>query len=173
MEQRKIVITGLGVVSPNGISDSKRDMSHIYISTKVMAKPDEVYALLKDSQRIRKLVPQLRRVEILTKYSRNRRVSEWEADVESTRFQWKQEDSFEDERLLWLFYMAEGDCASFQGKCTVIPLGQVCRISIEITFDWGIPYLGQYVGRVLEKKVKRNLIRMIAILRKEASLGIP
>lgn len=129
---------------------------------------------MKGIEKFPQLMPQVRRVRVVSKLQQNCQVSEWEVEVEGTVFRWRQEDVYDDQQLSWSFCMLAGDCGTFKGQCLVrtTDSDSASKLTVDISFDWGIPQLGRHVGQVLEEKARRNLTRMIAVLRKEASRSI-
>lgn len=143
----------------------------IRVSTTVNSSPKAAYKTLKDIEQLPKLMPQLKKARILWDLPPNRRISEWEVDIEGTRFRWKQEDNYNDKQLTLIFRVIEGD---YRAKGRWIISGESsnkAKITVEATFDWGISTLAAHVGPILEQKAKKNFIRMLAVLRKEAWAG--
>ena len=146
-------------------------MSAFRISTTVKAEPLAMYSLLKSVGKFPELIPQVKKAKVLFRLPQNHQVSEWEVEIEGTAFKWKEEDIYHDQGLSWSFRMLEGDCGSFEGQWLVTPSGSISQLTLDVSFDWGIPRLGRYTGPALERKAKKNLTRVVAILRKEARCG--
>ena len=145
-------------------------MASLKISTKVKVAPSTLYGFLKNVGTFPEFMTQVKKLTVKSMPLQNHRISEWEVEVEGTTFWWKEEDIYDDQNLLWSFHMVEGDFERFQGRLLVKPAGSISQLIADISFDWGIPRLGQFVGPTLERKVKTNIFRMIAVLRKQATI---
>ena len=145
-------------------------MASLKISTKVKVEPSTLYGFLKNVGKFPEFMTQVKKLKVISMPLQNRQISEWEVEVEGTTFWWKEEDIYDDQELLWSFHMVEGDFERFQGRWLVKPAGSMSQLIADISFDWGIPRLGQFVGPILERKVKTNIFRMITALRKQATI---
>lgn len=141
-------------------------MSPIRVSTIVDGDMENVYAALKKVERFQEFMPPIRNVKVLWCLPPNRQISDWEVEVEGVIVHWKQEDTYDDERHSIFFRTLEGDNVS-TGRWTV-EKSQPSRakVTIEATYDWGIPKLGKHVGPALDRLAKAHLIKMVAALRK-------
>lgn len=146
-------------------------MSSIRISTLVKGSPENVFGILKETERLPEFMPQIRRVHILWRLPPHRQISEWEVEIEGTIIRWKEEDTYDDENCILAFRVIEGDYRA-EGRWIVEKVhASMARVMVEATFDWGLLNLSKYVGPVLEKKAKKNFRRMVAALRRNVGAG--
>jgi len=147
-------------------------MGSLRISTLLKGNAVANYSMLKEIERFREFMPQIRKIKVLWRLPPNRQISEWEVEVEGITIHWKQEDTFDDEHRTFTFRIIEGDYrAEGSWKIDEVTTSR-SKISIKARFDWGIPILGQQVGQALERKAKRNFMRMVAAFRKAQRDGV-
>jgi ribosome-associated toxin RatA of RatAB toxin-antitoxin module len=174
MERRKAIRAPLSVpVHAGPVSESSiSETSQVRISTLVSGEPLSVYRVVKDVERFPEFMPQIRKIKVLWRLPTNRQIAEWEVEIEGTAIQWKEEETYDDTQHTLAFRTIEGDYKA-EGRWIVEEVRpSQTRLTVEATFDWGLPRLGKHVAPVLERKAKEHLMRMVAALRRAVRTSV-
>lgn len=146
-------------------------MDSVKISTTVKGDPQDVFNILRNLEQFPSFMPQVKRAVVLWRLPPNRQISEWEVEIDGATIRWKEEDAYDDQQRSIAFRVIEGDYRA-EGRWEV---EKACfsgtKVTLEVTFDWGLQNLDKYVGPVLKKKAKKNLSKMVAALRRNMRTG--
>lgn len=142
-------------------------MITIKVSTLVKADKKKVYDVIKDMESFPKFMRNVRKLEVLERHP-NRLLTLWEVEVDGAIVMWKEKDVFDDKHLRMKFKMTEGDYGSYGGEWRVTASSEKTNIELQVDVNWGIPVLGRYVGKVLERKMRVGLKGMLKAITTKA-----
>jgi predicted amino acid dehydrogenase/uncharacterized membrane protein len=130
-------------------------------SSIIVKQPKEaVYNLLKNMECFPEFMENVKQVTLL-EGRRDRTITEWEIDLDSTAIIWKQENIFDDRQMSIRFKMLEGDFGRYEGEWNLFGLLTGTEIRLSIVMDWGAPALARYIEDVLKKKTQDILDGML------------
>ena len=133
----------------------------------VRAPARAVYELAKDQERFPDFMPDVELVTVLERHG-DRVVSRWKTLVEEAPIEWIEEDIFDDAALRVDYKLLEGDLDTFEGSWTFVSTAEGTLVTLDVTYDFGVPTLAELIGPTLHKKVQENSEMMLAALKREA-----
>ena len=77
-----------------------------------------------------------------------RLVSYWDVTFRRGLMQWSERDEIDLDRLVATFELIEGDPEVFAGRWTAEPTGDGCVVTMDSTFDLGMPSLGHILDPI-------------------------
>ena len=131
------------------------------------APPREVYELAKEQERFPQFMPDVESVTVIERHP-DRVLTRWKTLVEEAPIEWIEEDRFDDDAVRITYALLEGDLDTFEGAWTFDADGSGTRVTLTVTYDFGVPTLAELIGPTLEKKVRENAEMMLAGLKTEA-----
>jgi coenzyme Q-binding protein COQ10 len=137
----------------------------------IHAPADAVYALAKRVEEFPQFMPDLERVTVLERRDGAPVLTEWVGRVEGRRIRWLEEDAWDDAARACRFRQREGDFERYEGTWTFDETAAGTRTAIAVEFEFDIPLIGGLLSQLLRVKMKENLERMLAALKREAESG--
>jgi uncharacterized membrane protein len=139
----------------------------------IEAQPEDVYANARDSiEQLASFLANVESIEVLERDA-DRSVSKWAGQVATPfgtpiRFQWTEEDVWDDEACTCTFKQTEGDFDQYDGVWRFEPAGDGCETHLTINYAKEIPGIGPLIQNLLQSKVQemcddtlRGLKRMV------------
>ena len=126
-----------------------------------------VYELAKDQERFPQFMPDVQAVTVVERHA-DRVLTRWKTLIEDAPLEWLEEDRFDDAALRIDYCLIEGDLERFDGSWSFAPAPGGTHVTLDVTYDFGVPTLAELIGPTLEKKVRENAEMMLAGLKKEA-----
>jgi ribosome-associated toxin RatA of RatAB toxin-antitoxin module len=131
-----------------------------------------VYELAKDQERFPQFMPDVESVTVVERHP-DRVLTRWKSLIEDAPIEWLEEDRFNDAELRIDYKLIEGDLDTFEGEWRFLPDPGGTLVSLDVTYDFGVPTLAELIGPTLERKVRENLAMMLAGLKTEAEMRAP
>jgi coenzyme Q-binding protein COQ10 len=130
-----------------------------------------VYELAKDQERFPQFMPDVESVTVVERFP-DRVLTRWKTLIEDAPIEWLEEDRFDDAQLHIDYKLIEGDLDTFEGewRFNADPGGTL--VSLDVTYDFGVPTLAELIGPTLEKKVRENAEMMLVALKSEAETQV-
>lgn len=143
-------------------------MASISVVAVIRRRKEIVYQALKDIEKFPSFMKGVKEIWIRNSNG-NRMTSLWKIDVDGTPIEWAQETILDDlEKKSVRFKMIEGDYDKYEGEWLLEEKeGGITRVELHAVFDWGVPGLERFVGKVLEEKARLSLKGMLFAIRKE------
>jgi ribosome-associated toxin RatA of RatAB toxin-antitoxin module len=140
-----------------------------FVATTIVvdAPARDVYELAKDQERFPQFMPDVETVTVLERHA-DRVVTKWKTLIEDAPIEWLEEDRFDDAAARIDYRLIEGDLDTFEGSWTFVPTAEGTLVTLDVTYDFGVPTLAELIGPTLEKKVRENAEMMLAALKREA-----
>lgn len=145
-----------------------------YVATSIVidAPAALIYGLAKDQERFPQFMPDVESVTVVERHA-DRVLTRWKTLIEDAPIEWLEEDRFDDAALRIEYKLLEGDLDTFEGTWTFAPDGGGTLVTLDVTYDFGVPTLAELIGPTLEKKVRENADMMLAALKTEAEAAAP
>jgi ribosome-associated toxin RatA of RatAB toxin-antitoxin module len=140
-------------------------MPIIEVSIAIRSPKDRVYSALKDMESFPNFMRDVKNLKITKRINPSKIITIWETEIEGAPVTWKEEDNFDDSNYLVRFNMLEGNYKGYQGQWSIQDDRNGARLILRADFDWGLPFLEKYVGKVLEEKARRGLLGMLQALK--------
>jgi coenzyme Q-binding protein COQ10 len=131
-----------------------------------------VYELAKDQERFPQFMPDVESVTVVERHA-DRVLTRWKTLIEDAPIEWLEEDRFDDAEQRIVYKLLEGDLDTFEGEWRFLPDPGGTLVSLDVTYDFGVPTLAELIGPTLEKKVRENAESMLAALKTEAETRAP
>jgi coenzyme Q-binding protein COQ10 len=140
-----------------------------YVATSIAidAPAALIYELAKDQERFPQFMPDVESVTIVERHD-DRVLTRWKTLIEDAPIEWLEEDRFDDAALRIDYKLLEGDLDTFEGAWTFVADLGGTLVTLDVTYDFGVPTLAELIGPTLEKKVRENAEMMLAALKVEA-----
>jgi coenzyme Q-binding protein COQ10 len=140
-----------------------------YVATSIVidAPAALIYELAKDQERFPQFMPDVESVTVVERHG-DRVLTRWKTLIEDAPIEWLEEDRFDDAGLRIDYKLLEGDLDTFEGAWTFTSDSGGTLVSLDVTYDFGVPTLAELIGPTLEKKVRENAEMMLAALKVEA-----
>ena len=130
-------------------------MPYVVATIVVDAPAALVYELAKDQERFPQFMPDVESVTVVERHP-DRVLTRWKTLIEDAPIEWLEEDRFNDAELRIDYKLLEGDLDTFEGVWRFLPDPGGTLVSLDVTFDFGVPTLAELIGPTLEKKVREN-----------------
>lgn len=130
----------------------------------------ETYSFLKDLETFPKFIAGVEQIK-LRQSSKHQVVSEWTIQVDGTRLSWREKDVFDDDLLSIKFKMLDGDFSTYNGEWRVLENGTTSRVSLALSFDWGILTAREEVAKAIERKAQLAVRWMLRHLKNRLGHG--
>jgi coenzyme Q-binding protein COQ10 len=140
-----------------------------YVTTSIAidAPAALIYELAKDQERFPQFMPDVESVTVVERHD-DRVLTRWKTLIEDAPIEWLEEDRFDDVALRIDYKLLEGDLDTFEGAWTFVADPAGTLVTLDVTYDFGVPTLAELIGPTLEKKVRENAEMMLAALKVEA-----
>jgi coenzyme Q-binding protein COQ10 len=140
-----------------------------YVTTSIVidAPSALIYELAKDQERFPQFMPDVESVTVVERHE-DRVLTRWKTLIEDAPIEWLEEDRFDDAAQRIDYKLLEGDLDTFEGAWTFVPDPGGTLVTLDVTYDFGVPTLAELIGPTLEKKVRENAEMMLAALKAEA-----
>ncbi len=140
-----------------------------FVTTAIVvdAPARDVYELAKDQERFPDFMPDVDTVTVVERHA-DRVLSRWKTLIEDAPIEWLEEDRFDDAATRIDYRLLEGDLDQFEGSWRFESTPDGTLVTLDVTYDFGVPALAELIGPTLEKKVRENADMMLAALKREA-----
>jgi len=140
-----------------------------YVATSIVidAPAPAVYELAKEQERFPQFMPDVESVTVVERHA-DRVLTRWKTLIEDAPIEWLEEDRFDDAAARIDYRLLEGDLDTFEGSWTFESSDGGTHVTLDVTYDFGVPTLAELIGPTLEKKVRENAEMMLAALKREA-----
>ncbi len=133
----------------------------------IAAPARDVYELAKAQEHFPQFMPDVESVEVLARRA-NGVTTRWKTLVEDAPIEWIEDDVFDDATLTIAYHLTEGDLDTFEGTWRFEDRAGETLVTLDVTYDFGVPTLAELIGPTLRKKVEENTAMMLAGLKAEA-----
>lgn len=134
---------------------------HIVEVSVVIKKPkNEVYGVIRNIEEFPNFITGIQNLKIVGRKG-DSIITAWDVEIEGAPVSWKEEDYFDDANYKLAFNMIEGSYSEYKGEWLVQDCPQGAKLTIKANFEWGMPVLEKYIGRVLRNKARRGLLGII------------
>ncbi len=147
-------------------------MPFVATSIVVDAPARDVYELAKDQERFPEFMPDVDTVTVVERHP-DRVLSRWKTLIEDAPIEWLEEDRFDDAATRIDYRLLEGDLDQFEGSWRFETTTGGTLVTLDVTYDFGVPALAELIGPTLEKKVRENADMMLAALKRQAEAARP
>jgi ribosome-associated toxin RatA of RatAB toxin-antitoxin module len=139
----------------------------------INANQDIVFKVMLDLEKFPEFMEDVKKITILQDEG-NKRVSEWEAEIDGLLFKWQEEDIYYPQEYKLTYKLIKGDLDKFEGYWEIIKLNDnKSKLVIFLSFDLNIPTLKSLIMPTIKFKVKKNLALMLKAIKSRAeSLAI-
>lgn len=141
-------------------------MPLVEVSGTVNGPVRQVYNRAKDMEAFAGYMPDVEAINSLEKgpgYS----VTEWVSRLQGRIFRWVEREEFDDEAMVIRYRQTEGDLAKMEGQWTFTEDEAGTHISLDCTFEFGMPVLAALLNPVGKIAVKKNLSAMLQALKQQ------
>jgi ribosome-associated toxin RatA of RatAB toxin-antitoxin module len=130
-------------------------------------RKEKAWDIISDYTRYPAIMDNIDKVEI-TERSGEEGVSKWYITVEEAPLYWVEKDSFNKRDYEIVFKSIEGDFDNINGRWRISDNGDDgIAVHFEIQYNLGIPVIEEVLGHILKEKMKTNIDKMMAAVRKE------
>jgi coenzyme Q-binding protein COQ10 len=145
-----------------------------FVATSIVvdAPARDVYELAKDQERFPEFMPDVDTVTVVERHP-DRVLSRWKTLIEDAPIEWLEEDRFDDAATRIDYRLLEGDLDQFEGSWRFETTTGGTLVTLDVTYDFGVPALAELIGPTLEKKVRENADMMLAALTRQAEAARP
>jgi uncharacterized membrane protein len=143
-------------------------VSTIIASVKIRKPKEEVYLLIKNMQDFPDFMRDIKSLKVIKKPSTNQMITEWKIEIGGTLLRWREEDYFDNANFRINFNMLEGNYKEYRGYWLLQNSTLGSKLTIEANFDWGLPLLEKFIGKVLENRARGTLSAMLRAIKNKA-----
>ncbi len=129
-------------------------MPHVVSRTTCAASAESVWERLKDIESYPSYMEVVRSVEVENELADGRRQSSWSVLLKGSILEWREEEVIDESKRTMAFHQIDGDMEVFTGQWTVSSEPDGTVITMEATFDIGIPLLAAMLNPVAEKALR-------------------
>jgi len=139
----------------------------------INANQDILFKVMLDLEKFPEFMEDVKKITILQNEG-NKRISEWEAEIDGLLFKWQEEDIYYPQEYKLTYKLIKGDLDKFEGYWEIIKLNDnKSKLVIFLSFDLNIPTLKSLIMPTIKFKVKKNLALMLKAIKSRAeSLAI-
>jgi ribosome-associated toxin RatA of RatAB toxin-antitoxin module len=146
-------------------------MSFETVSTETVlpgcVRKEKAWKIISDYTRYPAIMDNVDKVEIAER-SGDEGISRWYITVEEAPLYWVEKDHFNNRDFEITFKSIEGDFDNINGRWHIQDsVGDGIAIHFEIQYNLGIPVIEEVLGHILKEKMKTNIDKMMAAVRKE------
>ncbi|MBN2037234.1 MAG: SRPBCC family protein [Chitinispirillaceae bacterium] len=130
-------------------------------------RKEKAWNIISDYARYSAIMDNVDKVEIAER-SGDEGISRWYVTVEEAPLYWVEKDHFNSRGFEITFKSIEGDFDNINGRWHIQDsAGDGIAIRFEIQYNLGIPVIEEVLGHILKEKMKTNIDKMMAAVRKE------
>jgi ribosome-associated toxin RatA of RatAB toxin-antitoxin module len=130
-------------------------------------RKENAWNIISDYTRYSAIMDNVDKVEI-TERSGDVGISRWYITVEEAPLYWVEKDRFNSRDFEITFESIEGDFDNINGRWRIRDnIDDGIAINFEIKYNLGIPVIEEVLGHILKDKMKTNIDKMMAAVRKE------
>ena len=131
-------------------------------------RKENAWKIISDYTRYPAIMDNVDKVEI-TERSGDEGISRWQVTVEEAPLYWVEKDFFDMRNGEIVFKSIEGDFDNINGRWSIKDnsIDSGIAIRFEIQYNLGIPVIEEVLGHILKEKMKTNIDKMMAAVRKE------
>jgi ribosome-associated toxin RatA of RatAB toxin-antitoxin module len=130
-------------------------------------RKEKAWNIISDYTRYPAIMDNVDKVEIAER-SGEEGISRWYVTVEEAPLYWVEKDFFNKNGYEIVFKSIEGDFDNINGRWHIRDsVGDGIAIHFEIQYNLGIPVIEEVLGHILKEKMKTNIDKMMAAVRKE------
>ena len=130
-------------------------------------RKENAWNIISDYTRYSAIMDNVDKVEI-TERSGEEGISRWYITVEEAPLYWVEKDLFDKRSYEIVFKSIEGDFDNINGRWRIRNgIDSGIAIHFEIQYNLGIPVIEEVLGHILKDKMKANIDKMMASVRKE------
>lgn len=134
----------------------------------ISANPDIVYKVMLDLEKFPEFMEDVKKITILEKND-NKRISEWEAEIDGLVFKWQEEDIYYPHEYKLTYKLIKGDLDKFEGYYQIFKLSEnKSKLILFLSFDLNISTLKSLIMPTIKFKVKKNLALMLRAIKSRA-----
>jgi ribosome-associated toxin RatA of RatAB toxin-antitoxin module len=134
----------------------------------INANQDIVFKVMLDLEKFPEFIEDVKKITILQDEG-NKRISEWEAEIDGLLFKWQEEDIYYPQQYKLTYKLIKGDLDKFEGYWEIIKLNDnKSKLVIFLSFDLNIPTLKSLIMPTIKFKVKKNLALMLKAIKSRA-----
>ena len=134
----------------------------------INANQDIVFKVMLDLEKFPEFIEDVKKITILQNEG-NKRISEWEAEIDGLLFKWQEEDIYYPQQYKLTYKLIKGDLDKFEGYWEIIKLNDnKSKLVIFLSFDLNIPTLKSLIMPTIKFKVKKNLALMLKAIKSKA-----
>ncbi|MGH9345883.1 MAG: type II toxin-antitoxin system RatA family toxin [Vicinamibacterales bacterium] len=126
------------------------------------------FDLVKEVERFPEFMSNVVSVRIRTADA-HRKVAEWETRLDDAPLEWVEEGIYDDAGLTVRFRALEGVFDRFDGFWKVEPHEAGSHVTLELTYEIGLPEIEEIVGPILKARLVENAEEMLSAI--ERRLG--
>ncbi len=140
-------------------------MPEVDVATTILRESAEVYAFLKDIERLPTIARGVKQIRILETYGSDARLTEWVADIGGVIVTWWQKEVLDDALMSLSFAQIKGEYKRFEGSWELRPLAGGTQLRIRFQLDPGVPRWERTTGAIFSRKVAANTWRLLRDIR--------
>ena len=130
-------------------------------------RKEKAWDIISDYSRYPAIMDNVDKVEI-TERTGKEGISRWYITVEEAPLYWVEKDRFNSRDFEITFKSIEGDFDNINGRWHIKDgTNDGIAIDFEIQYNLGIPVIEEVLGHILKEKMKTNIDKMMAAVRKE------
>jgi len=141
----------------------------ISLDIDVKAPIEAVWRAVVEVERYPASMVNVRSVEVIAEESEGVRVSAWAIVLKGAILEWTERDHLDEEAHVVSFSQVSGDLERFDGAWHLERRGErLTNVSLEISFEIGIPLLAEMLDPVAERSLRENCTEMLLGVEHEA-----
>lgn len=140
-------------------------------SIKIRKPKEEVYRLIKNMEDFPDFMRDIKSLKVIKKHNSNQMITEWKIEIAGAPIEWREEDYFDNANFRINFNMLEGNYKEYRGYWLLQNSMLGSKLTIEASFDWGLPLLEKFIGKVLENRARGTLAAMLRAVKNKAENG--
>jgi ribosome-associated toxin RatA of RatAB toxin-antitoxin module len=129
-------------------------------------RKEKAWDIISDYTRYPSIMDNVDKVEI-TERSGDEGISKWYITVDEAPLYWVEKDIFNKHDYEIVFKSIEGDFDNINGRWSIKDGGGGIALRFEIQYNLGIPVIEEVLGHILKDKMKTNIDKMVAAVKKE------
>lgn len=145
-------------------------MANIVSTTYINEGPDVVFKAISNMDTFVKHISGVRK--LATKYSdSNKRISQWEIDVDGTLVRWTEEQFINASTRTIYFTILDGDFATYEGQWIVKPVNNGSQLELRFNIEWELQIDHPSITSSLDRKANLAARWALREIRKKIGLG--
>ncbi len=145
-------------------------MVTVDLSVVITQDKKKVYEFLKNIEGFPKFMKDIKKLEVIERKN-NSLITSWEVSIDGVEIFWKEENIFDDDKMVMYFRMLEGDYEIYEGIWKLEKTQKGTRLSVQTNFDWGLASFEKFVGHILRRKARKSLKGMLLGIKNKLEEG--